>query len=284
MVRLHGLLQQFSGDQTEHLHIANAKIPYRHTNRKDFAPQMCRFLDRGEKIRLFSMYLSWIKDVERGEMQADGSGHRPFDFEHDDDDSGVEFDEWGALDDPTVDDPTADDQDPQRASLRQAQFARLSTLFLRDGVRDTFLDNSRPQNETTVFILKRKPDAIGVGVDDVANVYHLPDLRRVLNDYYYGYNRSFAHSVGSLPFLSMNIWSYVRMQMRVLQDNNLVYPPQTVVAFPPDKDEGRPFGHCNFVLVKASADTSPFTDNRSYRSIAGEHRLTRIFCMIRISL
>lgn len=215
------------------------------------------------------MYLSWIKDAENDGMQA-AAGSAPDDSELDDD-SGIEFDEEWEAEEGTPD--AIDDQDPQRASLRQEQFARLSALFLREPVRDVFLDKSRPQNGTTAFILKRSPDATGVSIDDAASVYHLPDLRRVLNDYYFGYSRAYAHTEGSLPFLSMIIWTYMRVQMRVLQDSNLVYPPQTVAAFPPSEDKDRPFGYCNFVLVSSSADTSPFSANRSYRSIAGEFHL-----------
>lgn len=281
MVRLHGSLQQFSGDQTEHLHIANAKVPYQHTNRKDFGPQMCRFLDRGEKIRLFSMYLEWIKDVERDEVRESRSRARHVNIDDDGDEDEDEDDldgtslvntflsldlEPGELDGSGA----ADVEDPQRASLRQEQFARLSTAFLRRGIRDHFLEESRPQNETTVFILKRSPEATGVSIDDTADVYRLPDLRRALNDYYFGYSRAHAHIEGSLPFISMNIWTYARMQMRVLQDNNLVYPAQTVMAYPPSEDKDLPFGHCNFILVKASADANPFMANRAYRSLCGE--------------
>ncbi len=70
MVRSLGSLPQFSSDQTERLHILNAKLPYRHTNRKDYGPQMCRFLDRNEKVQLFTIYLQWIRDVERSENRA----------------------------------------------------------------------------------------------------------------------------------------------------------------------------------------------------------------------
>lgn len=54
-----GSMEQFSADQTEHLHIPNAKVPYRATNKKDFEEQMCRFVDRKERVRLFTTFLEW---------------------------------------------------------------------------------------------------------------------------------------------------------------------------------------------------------------------------------
>lgn len=54
-----GSMEQFSADQTERLHIPNAKDPYRASNKKDFEPQMCRYVDRKERVRLFSTFLEW---------------------------------------------------------------------------------------------------------------------------------------------------------------------------------------------------------------------------------
>lgn len=54
-----GSAPQFSSEQTERLHIDMAKEPYRHTNRRDFAEQMCRFLDREEKTRQFEALQEW---------------------------------------------------------------------------------------------------------------------------------------------------------------------------------------------------------------------------------
>ncbi|KLO16815.1 hypothetical protein SCHPADRAFT_822533, partial [Schizopora paradoxa] len=52
-----GSLEQYSTEQIERLHIDMAKDPYRATNKKgDYEEQICRFLDRQEKIRLFNIY------------------------------------------------------------------------------------------------------------------------------------------------------------------------------------------------------------------------------------
>lgn len=59
LIELLGSAPQFSSEQTERCHIDMAKIPYKSTNRKDYAEQMCRFLDRGERVRLFSSLIAW---------------------------------------------------------------------------------------------------------------------------------------------------------------------------------------------------------------------------------
>lgn len=65
--RLVGSIPQYSADATERCHITDAKVPYRATNRKEFSEQMCRFLDRREKVYLFSIHLAYRDSLERGE-------------------------------------------------------------------------------------------------------------------------------------------------------------------------------------------------------------------------
>ncbi|KLO03769.1 hypothetical protein SCHPADRAFT_808955, partial [Schizopora paradoxa] len=52
-----GSLPQYSTEQVERCHVIMAKEPYRASNRKDFERQVCRYLDRHEKVALFSLYL-----------------------------------------------------------------------------------------------------------------------------------------------------------------------------------------------------------------------------------
>lgn len=64
LIKLLGAADQFTTDQTEHCHITMAKIPYCATNKKDFSSQMCCFINREEKINLFSGWLEWWKSKE----------------------------------------------------------------------------------------------------------------------------------------------------------------------------------------------------------------------------
>ena len=58
-IKLLGSIPQFSSEQTERLHIEMAKNPFRASNKRAHAEQMCRFLDRAEKIRLFKALTVW---------------------------------------------------------------------------------------------------------------------------------------------------------------------------------------------------------------------------------
>ena len=59
LVELLGTAPQFSSEQTERCHIDMAKQPYKATNRKEYSEQMCRYLDRDERIRMFSALTEW---------------------------------------------------------------------------------------------------------------------------------------------------------------------------------------------------------------------------------
>ncbi|KLO04383.1 hypothetical protein SCHPADRAFT_836422 [Schizopora paradoxa] len=50
-----GSAPQFSTDYSEHLHIGNAKVPYTKTNRKEYEGQICRYLDRRDKMDFFEI-------------------------------------------------------------------------------------------------------------------------------------------------------------------------------------------------------------------------------------
>lgn len=76
-----GSSPQFSTEIVESLHRPMAKDPYRATNRKDFVPQMCRVMDRAERIRFSVEFLAWavVEMRRRGveqEFELNSPGYR----------------------------------------------------------------------------------------------------------------------------------------------------------------------------------------------------------------
>ena len=59
-IELNGSAPQFSSEQPERCHGIFPKEAYKATNRKDYAEQMCRSMDRGERIRWFSDFTEWL--------------------------------------------------------------------------------------------------------------------------------------------------------------------------------------------------------------------------------
>jgi Plavaka transposase len=64
-----GSSPQFSTEITETLHQTMAKAAYRATNRRDFVPQMCRFLDRTERIIHMNAFIDWAVLQRQNEQQ-----------------------------------------------------------------------------------------------------------------------------------------------------------------------------------------------------------------------
>ncbi len=116
-------------------------------------------LDRNEKVSLFTIYLQWIRDVERSENRA---SHLQAGDITSSTDSAAPDSLASGLGDYKSEVDLADDEDedtsgsgvldPQSRTLRLEQFARLSSFFLRDSIRDAFADKTQPQNGTTAFI------------------------------------------------------------------------------------------------------------------------------------
>jgi Plavaka transposase len=73
-----GTSPQYSTEITEACHRPMAKDAYRATNHKDYVEQMCRFLDRNEKIRLQREFIAWAKlEIPRRELQASIATYSP---------------------------------------------------------------------------------------------------------------------------------------------------------------------------------------------------------------
>ncbi|KLO04459.1 hypothetical protein SCHPADRAFT_840547 [Schizopora paradoxa] len=69
-----GSAPQFSTDHSEHLHITNAKEPYKMTNHRDHEEQICRILDRRERVFLFELLaVVWATVIAMATMTSLGS-------------------------------------------------------------------------------------------------------------------------------------------------------------------------------------------------------------------
>ncbi|KAJ7207891.1 hypothetical protein GGX14DRAFT_567198 [Mycena pura] len=62
MIRLFGGLDGVNTESPERLHIDYAKAGYRASNKKDYIPQMTKWLQRQEAVDRFTAYLAWCTD------------------------------------------------------------------------------------------------------------------------------------------------------------------------------------------------------------------------------
>ena len=63
-IKLHGTMDNYNTEYTEHLHIDLVKDAYRSTNRKDEYSQMTIWLERREKLWRHASYIQWRLDGE----------------------------------------------------------------------------------------------------------------------------------------------------------------------------------------------------------------------------
>ena len=93
-----GVVIQWSADRTEHAHITEIKTPGRSGNNRSYNPQICRYLDRSEKHRNFSLALSiWELQTDTSNVRTILPSEDPDDYtdpyhgddDNDDDDENV---------------------------------------------------------------------------------------------------------------------------------------------------------------------------------------------------
>lgn len=210
--KLLGSLPQYSTEQIERCHITMAKEPYRATNRKNFEEQVCRYLDRHEKIALFLLYL------EQKECS---------DF----------LDEFPEM---------PDDASALLINGLEEEFLPqpVQNMFL-------FEEHHVPRNSTTAFVLTDRITYGNMKVSEVSKLYKLPRFRNALQlKFRTDLERDETTGENILPFQWVDCWDRVRMQLRRKErgDDLEVLPSRTVLAAPPSSDY--PFGRCNFVLVQ----------------------------------
>ncbi len=223
-----GSLMQYSAEQTERCHITMAKAPYRATNHKDHEEQVCRVLDRQEKLTLFEIYICWRLSSTPRKVNS------------------------GSLNQLCVVDNGA--YEPE-AAPPISSLSPLARSFLPNPIKDAFKDEElyTPRNETTAFVLTSRINRGNVKIESISALYELPKLNSLL------LQRSVLRIGVQYKQIQPHIkyidcWDRVRLQLRSLDNDNIVLQPTTVMAMPPSDD--LPFGLYNFVLVKDAGNSN----------------------------
>ena len=226
-----GVALQWSADGTERAHIEVIKDPSAFINNQNYESQICRHLDRTEKCRQFNLSTA-VRDA--GIDFRTRFSTTPSDDDNDDSASV-------ASDDSTVE-TTADllkNINPVSAqSLRSNADYFIKAANLKNGQASSrippkpFRTFCTPQS---AFHLNRDPSYKQMSVDDVANLFDIPDLREALADYIQrisGANDGYIRTLGgrrsapqgsALPFTNLKVWKKFR-----LQNKSYHYPHETL--------------------------------------------------------
>lgn len=227
---------QWSADPTEHAHIDAIKTPAENTNNGQYGPQICRYLDRDERRRLF--------DLATAVHEAGG------DLE--------------SIIYSTTDNWCDDRSDTLDGELNEDWIAELDTVSRVCGpsrrtvdlftAADALIARTSSEDSTRIvrplrtfstswaaFNLNRQPDIAQISVDSLAEKYNLPDLHPALLDFFYKQQSASVYHIGGrrrtwadarLPFDNVMVWYSLRLQTHSF-DNGLVTEPRRLTAIPP---------------------------------------------------
>ncbi|KAF8212909.1 hypothetical protein K438DRAFT_1751323 [Mycena galopus ATCC 62051] len=151
-IRWAGVPMQYTADVTEKTHSTEIKVPARtETNHRDYDPQIVRYLDRAEKMCLFDSATELA------------SGGLDFDDEDEEDDVA--------------------DNGPSAAGEASRPIRNLFHLAKTHREKYPHLESRMFTTSSTAFLLNRVPSLRRISIEEVAEMYDLPDLRPALGDY-----------------------------------------------------------------------------------------------------
>ena len=231
-IRLNGVACQWSADFTEHAHIDVVKEPVRSGNNRGFETTICRYLDRLEKIRNFSLWTS-ISD------------------------SGVQF---RAV--PSTDKAADENEDVIVSTTAEllpflwtsgyhdgtpqiVDYFRRADLVARGLLQPDFCPPRTYQSaENIVYHLSRDP-VCKLTIEDAADLYNIPDLPAAIGSFIMRVSddptNSYFDSIGGrrrthhepLPVYFLQIWQKLRVQTTSYHPPHEKLSPNTINAAPP---------------------------------------------------
>lgn len=235
-----GSLPQWSADSTEHSHRTFIKKPRLKTNGIEYHMQICRHLDREEKMLMFDLATTAHESLSTDPL----------------DDAILDIDDFALdIDEQPIGRPAAGCGCPKREI---PNFFSVNTVAPPDpptsSVPRTFATS------TTGFHLRVRPNITRAEIDVVATDFHIPNLRVSIRDFlsHYLYDQETRRISGRqglmdyrlLPFDEIRVWHSVQVQ-NYNSDGGL-RPPQRLFASPPSDDW--PSGRCDTMLFRESID------------------------------
>ena len=251
-IRDNGVAIQWSADTTEHAYITDIKDPTRSGNNQNYEPQICRYLDRLDKLRQFDLATA-IKDAK-------------IDFRASIDSNDVGEEENAGLDESEVLNITSsscllthiDPVSSLAGTSRHAIDYFYQASALKHQAHAPLPHRTNICSGNVVFHLTRDPSYSRLSVDEVSRMYHLPDLRPALSDYLRrtSGDREAHLDIGgrrlspencSLPFSQLEVWTKVTLQSKSYHPPHVILPPQTINARHPSPTST--LGHYDSVIM-----------------------------------
>ncbi|KAF7975802.1 hypothetical protein HWV62_8483 [Athelia sp. TMB] len=244
-IRDSGAAHQWSADITEHGHITEVKEPAQNGNNQNYEAQICRSLDRTDKIRRFELATSMrAAGVEFGRYDpcADPPDNLDSDEELDGDFIGPptrKIDRTSVL--LATIQPTTVIAGPKHVQMDY--FAHAERLATDNHHRLPFPPRTFVSGQTA-FHLGRDP-SFKLSLEDASSMYGVPDLRQALAVYLHHVTdpsvnintlpiggRRLAVSDSCLSSGDIRIWTNVRIQTKKYHHTHQPAEARTVMASP----------------------------------------------------
>lgn len=216
-IREMGSAPQFSTEVIENNHRRMAKDLYKLTNRRNFAAQMCRRLDRDERIAHHQQLLDWCAEQDKlGAISASLVMYSPS-FRRDAMEWHVEV--------------IREPKEPQRVMNR----IKKSTHWLSDRPHLAQVDDA------TISQLYQ--------LDDFPQKLRLYMWRSLTQ------RDLVLTGNGPAIVACLDVWRKLRIRIPDVQDDDVISQAHSIEAVPPSA--AFPYGHCHCVLVRWDADAQP---------------------------
>jgi Plavaka transposase len=257
-IRENGVAIQWSADTTEHANITAIKDPARSGNNQHYEPQICRYLDRLDKLRQFDLGTA-IKEAKidfRADPRTNLDGAEQ-------EDAGLDESEaWNITSSScllTHIDPVSSLSGTSRHTADYFYTASALKQLSRHQADIPLPLRTNTCSRNVAFHLARDPSYKRLSVDEVSQLYCLPDLRPALSDYLQrtaGGHETNCLDVGGrrlslencpLPFTDLEVWTKVYLQSKSYHPPHLILPPQTINAGHPSSPSTP--GHYDSVIM-----------------------------------
>jgi len=280
-IRCNGVACQWSAEVSENAHIGVVKDPARSGNNKDYEPQICRHLDRVDKLQSFELATAIrTSGIEFGlPHPASQIGNNDKDSDDLDNEVGVDTSESDTFVTSTSEllSCLATSGYNSGSPRRTTDYFHRAKLLDKDllGVSELVPARTYQCAKNIVYHLSRDPcrfklptQAVDdpsrskLPIDDVATIFNIPDLRPAIADFIknvckgsHGANgyiqdvgkRRMAQKNAQLHVTHLEVWKKLRLQTTAYHYPHNILPPSTINAAPPSPEF--PHGHFDPAIV-----------------------------------
>ncbi|KAG1897870.1 uncharacterized protein F5891DRAFT_1129793 [Suillus fuscotomentosus] len=218
-----GALIQWTADVTERLLITHCKLPFERTSRQSrtFTEQIVDILNCEESMRRFQLYLF---------LQMH--------------------------DTPLTNAIVTEEQEVTETDPALAWIARVAPhdpnqrCFIGPRpVRNHFLKGILSSTATAAFHITVAPDRAKMSVNEVQQLYALPDFGQALSDYVTKVSDGQFTTTWSCNRGRLKMWNKFRLQLHSVFRSRIIMPSQVVQAAPPS--DKFPLGNCDAVIAQS---------------------------------